>query len=98
MLATRPQFHWTDQKLRVHTFMCVTGYLLVRLLWLRARRDAGFAGSPRTLLTELARIRCCRIIDHTGRVGRPRMHQQIEETEPGLDRLGQALRAIPQFD
>lgn len=98
MLATRPQFHWTDQKLRVHAFMCVTGYLLVRLLWLRARRDAGFARSPRTLLTELAHIRCCRIIDHTGRAGRPRMHQQIEETEPGLDRLGQALRAIPQFD
>jgi transposase len=97
MLATRPQFHWTDQKLRVHAFMCVTGYLLVRLLWRRARREAGFAGSPRTLLAELARIRCCRIVDHTGRAGRPRVREQIEEIEPGLDRLGQAVRALPQF-
>ena len=78
--------------------MCVTGYLLVRLLWRRARREAGFSGSPRTLLSELARIRCCRIVDHTGRAGRPRVREQIEEIEPGLDRLGQAVRALPQFD
>ena len=43
MLATHPQFHWTDQKLHVHTFMCVTGYLLGRLLWWQARREAGFS-------------------------------------------------------
>jgi transposase len=98
MLATRPQFHWTDQKLRVHAFMCVTGYLLARLLWRRAQREAGFAGSPRTLLAELARIRCCRIVDHTGRAGRPRVREQVEDTEPELDRLGHAVRAISQFD
>jgi len=28
MLSTRPQFHWTDQKLHVHAFICVTAYLL----------------------------------------------------------------------
>jgi transposase len=98
MLATRPQFHWTDQKLRVHAFMCVTGYLLVRLLWRRARREAGFAGSPRTLLAELARIRCCRIVDHTGRAGRPRVRERIEDAESELDRLGHAVRALPPFD
>src|ERR1039457_4867848 len=32
MLSTRPQFHWTDQKLHVHALMCVTAYLLVTLL------------------------------------------------------------------
>lgn len=47
MLATHPQSHWTDQKLHVHAFMCVTGYRLVRLLWWRARREAGFTGSAR---------------------------------------------------
>jgi transposase len=98
MLATRPQFHWTDQKLHVHAFMCVTGYLLVRLLWRRARREAKFAGNPRTLLAELARIRCCRIVDHTGRAGRPRVREQIEEIEPEADLLAQAVRALPQFD
>jgi transposase len=95
MLATRPQFHWTDQKLHVHAFMCVTGYLLVRLLWWRAQRQAGFAGSPRTLLAELARIRHCRIVDHTGRAGRPRVREQLEEVDAEVYRLGQAVRAIP---
>jgi transposase len=97
MLSTRPQFHWTDQKLHVHAFMCVTGYLLVRLLWWRARRDAGFAGSARNLLAELARIRCCRIVEHTGRAGRPRVRQQIEQIAPGLEKLGRLLRALPSL-
>ena len=94
MLATRPQFHWTDQKLHVHAFMCVTAYLLVRLLWWRARRDAGFAGSARNLLAQLARIRRCRIVEHTGRAGRPRVRQQMEAIDSGLENLGRALRAL----
>src|ERR1039457_1467664 len=95
MLATRPQFHWTDQKLHVHAFMCVTAYLLVRLLWRRARRDAGFAGGARNMLAQLARIRQCRIVEHTGRAGRPRVRQQMEEIDSSLENLGRALRALP---
>lgn len=95
MLSTRPQFHWTDQKLHVHAFMCVTGYLLVRLLWWRARRDAGFTGSARNLLAQLARIRRCRIVEHTGRAGRPRVRQQIEAIDASLEKLGRVLRALP---
>jgi transposase len=95
MLATHPQFHWTDQKLHVHACMCVIGYLLLRLLWRRARRQGGFVGSPRTLLAELARIRHCRVVDHTGRAGRPRVREQLEQIEPNLYSLGQAVGAIP---
>jgi transposase len=95
MLSTRPQFHWTDQKLQVHAFMCVIAYLLVRLLWWRARRDANFAGGARNLLAQLARIRECRIVEHTGRAGRPRVRQQIEEVDAELENLGRTLRALP---
>lgn len=98
MLATRPQFHWTDQKLYVHTFMCVTGCLLVRLLCWRARRDAGFSGSPRALLSELSQIRACRIVDRTARAGRPRVRRQLEEMPAALQHLGQVLRALPPLD
>ena len=94
MLAARPQFHWTDQKLHVHAFMCVTGYLLLRLLCRKAR-EAGFTGSSRTLLSELARIRHCRMVDCTGRAGRPRVREQLEEIEPALYRLGNAVGALP---
>ncbi len=95
MLATRPQFHWTDQKLHVHALMCVIGYLLERLLWWRARRDGGFTHGPRRLLADLSRIRCCRIVDQTGRAGRPRVRQQLEECPDDLRKLGQLLRAEP---
>jgi transposase len=94
MLSTRPQFHWTDHNLHVHAFMCVTAYLLVRLLWWRARRDAGFAGGARNLLAQLARIRQCRIVEHTGRAGRPRVREQMEETDPALEHLGRTLDAV----
>ena len=95
MLVTRPQSHWTDQKLRVHAFTCVTADMRARLLWWRARRDAGFAGSARKLLAQLARIRRCRIVEHSGKAGRPRVRQEMEEIESELETLGRALRAFP---
>jgi hypothetical protein len=70
MLSTRPQFHWTDQKLRVHAFLCVTAYLLATLLHRRARRKAAYEGGSYRLLAELAGVRCCRLIEHDGPQGK----------------------------
>jgi transposase len=95
MLSTRPQFHWTDQKLHVHAFICVTAYLLVTLLHLRAKQKAAFDGGPRRLLTELAEVRCCRLIDMTGHKGRPRVRWQIEEFDKARRPLLEALHALP---
>lgn len=98
MLATHPQFHWTDQKLHVHAFMCVTAYLLVRLLSWRARKANAFHGSLRNLLAELSQIRLCRLLDQTGRAGRPRVRRQLEEMAETLRDLGQLLKAFPSLD
>jgi transposase len=95
MLATRPQFHWTDQKLHVHAFICVMAYLLITLLHRRAKQKAAFDGSPRRLLAELAGLRCCRSIDMTGRKGRPRVRLQLEETDAQLMSLAESLGAVP---
>ena len=95
MLSTRPQFHWTDQKLHVHAFLCVTAYLLVTLLHRRAGQKAAFEGSSRRLLAELAEVRCCRLIDRTGRQGRPRVRIQIEEIDAARKTLAEALGAVP---
>jgi hypothetical protein len=95
MLATRPQFHWTDQKLRVHAFLCVTAYLLVTLLHRRARQKAAYAGGSRSLLAELGEIRCCRLIDMTGHKGRPRVRLQIEEIGEEQKTLAALLGALP---
>jgi transposase len=95
MLATRPQFHWTDHKLHVHAFICVMAYLLITLLHRRAKQKAAFDGSPRRLLAELADLRCCRSIDMTGRKGRPRVRLQLEETDAQLMSLAESLGAVP---
>ena len=95
MLSTRPQFHSTDQKLHVHAFMCVTAYLLVTLLHRRAAQKAAFEGSSRRLLEELAGVRCCRLIEMTGRKGRPRVRLQIEEMDTTRRKLAEALGAMP---
>ena len=95
MLSTRPQFHWTDQKLHVHAFLCVTAYLLVTLLHRRATQKAAFEGSSRKLLGELAEVRCCRLIDMTGRKGRPRVRWQIEEIDATRKALVEVLGAAP---
>ncbi|HMD15274.1 MAG TPA: IS1634 family transposase [Terriglobales bacterium] len=97
MLSTRPQFHWTDQKLHVHAFLCVTAYLLVTLLHRRAVQNAGFHGGARKLLQELSEVRCCRLIDITGRKGRPRVRWQIEDTDAVRQTLAQVLGATPML-
>src|SRR5258706_2697100 len=98
MFSTRPQFHWTDQKLHVHAFVCVTAYLLVTLLHRHATQKGAFRGGSRRLLEELSEVRCCRLIDVTGRQGRPRVHWQIEEITEDREVLAQALDALPTFN
>jgi transposase len=98
MLSTRPQFHWTDQKLHVHAFLCVSAYLLVTLLHLRAKRKTDFAGGSRRLLAELGEVRCCRLVDITGRKGRPRVRWQAEEIDAAHQALARPLRAVPPLD
>jgi transposase len=55
-LAVRPQFHWTDQKIRIHTFICLLALTLSRLMEREARQH-GYKHSLSTLLDELATIR-----------------------------------------
>jgi transposase len=56
-IALRPQFHWTDQKLRVHVFTCVIGHILARLLLLKAQRAGARSKTQEHLLDELSKLR-----------------------------------------
>ena len=92
-LALRPQHHWTDQKLHVHVFTCVLGFLLANLLHLRARRaDAPYA-SIESLLDALCRVRRAMIIRRTGKRAE-RITYQLEEIEPDLAPLLPALGVV----
>jgi hypothetical protein len=77
------------------SFICVMAYLLLTLLHRRAKQKTAFDGSPRRLLAELAEVRCCRLIDMTGRKGRPRVRLQLEEIDVERRTLAETLGAIP---
>jgi len=89
--AFRPQYHWTDQKLVVHALLAVVALLLGRLL-LRRAQAAGFHGSLRTLLHDLATVRRSTLVAVRARAGRPRVTEQLEEVEDDLLRLATALQ------
>ena len=89
-LALRPQYHWTDQKLHVHAFLCVVAYLLATLVHLTALRDAGFTGSVDALFAALAAIRRVTLA-RPGASGRTRVTHQLETHAPLHARLIAAL-------
>jgi len=89
-LAIRPQYHWTDQKIHVHAFICVTAYLLSTLVHLTAKRDAdynGSADSPFELLTTVRSVKMLR----QGTKGRARITEQLESIAPENTSLLEAL-------
>lgn len=59
--CVRPQFHWTDQKIKVHTFCCLLSYLVCALLRKKARED-GIEISIDEMLEKLQNIREARIV------------------------------------
>ena len=80
-LAVRPQYHWTDQKIRVHAFICLAALLIARTVEHQARQ-AGYTGSLSGLLDQLAKLRLAMVLQPTQ--GRPRCTWQFEETDPGI--------------
>ena len=90
-LAVTPEFHWTDQKIRVHYFSCVLGYLLAALVWRQARMKAGFAGTLDTLLDTLNNIRLATLLEVTGKGGKPKATRQLEQMSEDEIRLMHAL-------
>jgi transposase len=78
-LAVRPQFHWTDQKIKVHYFICVLGYLLATLLWKQAKEKSNFTGTLDNFLDCLNNIRLGVMLEATEKRGRVKATYKLEE-------------------
>lgn len=87
-ISLRPQFHWTDQKLHVHAFICLLAYLLARLLHLHAKRATAYAHSMERLLEDLEQVRRVRVARRspTGK-GSWRVTSQLEQCSPETESL-----------
>ena len=97
-LAVRPPYHWTDQKIRVHTFICMLALLLSRLVE-RESRSAGDQGSLSSLLDVLGSIRLAMVLwPAESPRGQPRCGWVLEESAPEAWHLYQRLvPPVPPF-
>jgi transposase len=78
-LALKPQYHWTDQKIKVHYFICVIGYLLSSIIWREARLKAGYTGSLDNLLDMLNNVRLGTMLEESKKTGKPKATYMLEE-------------------
>ena len=78
-LALKPQYHWTDQKIRVHNFICIIGYLMATVVWKEARQKAGYTGSLDNLLDTLNNIRLGTMLEVSEKKGKPKATYMLEE-------------------
>jgi transposase len=78
-LALKPQYHWTDQKIKIHYFICVIGYMLTSIIWREARVKAGYTGSLDNLLDILNNIRLGTMLEESKKTGKPKATYMLEE-------------------
>jgi transposase len=86
-----PQYHWTDQKIKVHTFICLTGLLMSQILWKQAR-EVGYTHSLEKLIDKLTEVRMAQVVILTGFKTKPVTESRLEDMEPNLQKLYQSLQ------
>jgi len=90
-LALRPQYHWTDQKIRVHFFICVLGYLLASLVKKELSEKTGYSRSMDTLINSLNNIRLATILEDSNKPGKPKARYKLEEMNDHEKQIMEAL-------
>jgi transposase len=85
VVSFSPMFHWTDHKIRVHTFTCVLALQIAHLM-IRRTTHAGLDLSVRRLLATLAGIQET-VLLYQGDRGRPRARRIITDLDHTQQRL-----------
>lgn len=86
-LAVRPQYHWTDQKIKIHFLICIIGYLLTMTAYMEAKEKGGYNKCIDKFMEELNQIRLsCQIKKKSRKV-----KYQIENIPKDLKKITKAL-------
>ncbi len=84
-LAVSPQYHWTDQKMRVHISICLIALLLSRLLHKIAQEQHEYSGGVDSLLDDLGTVRLALLMRTPNRKGaRPQCTWMLEERDNSI--------------
>ncbi len=78
-LTLKPQFHWTDQKIIVHYFICVLGFLLTTIIWRQVKIKIGYDHCIDTLLDTLNNVRLAALLEESKTRGRVKAEYKLEE-------------------
>lgn len=89
--ALRPQYHWTDQKIEVHVFICILGYLLTVAAYSKARKQIEYKKNMNNFMEDLKQIRLARQIKNVKEV-----HYCLEQLPENLRALAQGLSITDQ--
>jgi transposase len=95
-LALRPQYHWTDHKIKVHAFICFIAFLLSMVIYKQAKEKANFRGSPHSLFEKLSAIRLATFIESPLQKtkGRYKAVHRIEDMDEDIYPLAHSLGLI----
>lgn len=77
-MSVKPQYHWTDQKIKVHNLICVIGFLLSTLTWWEVRRETDYKGCMNTLFNTLKNIKLGSVLEKNEKNGRLRADYKLE--------------------
>jgi transposase len=90
-IALRPQYHWTDQKIRVHVFICVVALMLLSLLR-RELHHKGIDLSSRRMIKCLSDIReMTMFFPSEDGTGKPTMKTTLSKMTEEQKQIYQAL-------
>ena len=88
-MSVIPEYHWTDQKIRVHVFTCLLGLVLIGLVH-RKVKDRGIDISANRVMDELKAIHEVMITDRDSD-GRLRVRRELEDLDDDRRRIAEAV-------
>ena len=93
-LTLKPQFHWTDQKIIVHYFICVLGFLLTTIIWRQVKIKINYKCCIDTLLDTLNNIRLATLLEKSKTRGRVKAEYKLEEMSEEENMVMEALEIM----
>lgn len=96
-MAVRPQFHWTDQKIKVHFLICIIGYLLTSYTYSKLKPVMPTTYSMNKMMEELKTIRLTSLIEKKeGSKGLPKVDYRLEKIKKETKPIADALEINPK--
>jgi transposase len=90
--AVRPQFHWTDQKIRVHFLICIIGYLLMTYIYSKIKSVRPSPYSMHHMMEDLKTIRLTSFVERKdGAKGLPKTDYRLEKIKTEIKPIADAL-------